>query len=144
MAGQTVTRAHFAKLDKLGEQAVFDQIANGRSTTATQKWAKVGNRAFYKWLDLEDGRRERYQAARRMWADRLAEETIEIADNADISDAQVAKLRVETRKWVAERGNPDHWGIQKQPLVSLTVNDSHRSALRGILDSGHLIEEKGG
>ena len=63
-----------------------------------------------------------------------AEETLDIADAAiDAHDAQVRKLRIDTRKWLAARANPDNWGDRRDPLVNINVQDQHLVALRELL-----------
>ena len=135
MAGRPIMRQQHAKLDKVGEQAILDRIAAGISTRGLIKSLGIGSRAFYEWLDRIEGRRDRYQHARQLWAASIAEETLEIADSVtDASEAQAAKLKVETRRWLASRVDPTTWADQRAPLVSVTVNDSHRNALKDILD----------
>jgi len=62
----------------------------------------------------------------------VAEETLAIADGAiDAHDAQVRKLRIDTRKWLAGNISPD-WRDRKDPLVNITLGDQHLEALRSI------------
>tara|TARA_R110002074_G_scaffold104542_1_gene225790 strand:+ start:129 stop:524 length:396 start_codon:yes stop_codon:yes gene_type:complete len=127
-------QANIQKLDKIGEEKLFDQLAAGSTTTALVASVGIGKRSFYSWLRHEDGRMERYYAARKQWADYLAEETLSIADSAvDASDAQVAKLRIDTRKWLAGQANPDNWAARREALVNINIQDQHLKALRDIV-----------
>lgn len=134
MPGRPIMKANNDKLDKLGEDQLFDQLAAGSTTNALVASIGVGKRSFYSWLRNEEGRMERYYAARKQWADYLAEETLSIADSAvDASDAQVAKLRIETRKWLAGQANPDNWAARREALVNINIQDQHLKALRDIV-----------
>jgi hypothetical protein len=57
---------------------------------------------------------ERYARAHEDRADTLADEMIEIADDAasrpSIEGVAAAKLRVETRRWIAQKLRPQKWG----------------------------------
>jgi len=134
MAGSPKLREAMRKLEEQGEDALFDQLASGMTMNTLVKQAGVSKRVWYKWLRSAEGREERYYSARRKWADTLAEETLEIADGAiDAHDAQVRKLRIDTRKWLAARANPDNWGDRRDPLVSISVHDQHLGALRELI-----------
>lgn len=132
MPGRPKMRAQMRNLEDVGEEVIFSMISAGKGTVATIKHMDVGRRAFYAWLDQEDGRRDRYQAARQAYADQIAEEVIDIADGAiDAHDATVRKLRIDARKWVAGNLSPQ-WRDRKDPLVNITLGDQHLEALRQI------------
>jgi len=134
MSGRPIMRAAMRKIDEQGGEDLFDQLAGGMTMTALVKKIGVCKRVFYKWLRSVEGREEKYYEARRRWADTLAEETLEIADGAiDAHDAQVRKLRIDTRKWLAARANPDNWGERRDPLLSINIQDQHLVALRELI-----------
>ena len=134
MSGSPKLREAMRKLEEQGDDALFDQLASGMTMNALVKQVGVSKRVWYKWLRSTEGREERYYSARRKWADTLAEETLDIADGAiDAHDAQVRKLRIDTRKWLAARANPDNWGDRRDPLVSINVQDQHLGALRELI-----------
>ena len=134
MAGTPIDRMKMKKLDDIGENNLFDRLAAGQTMTGLVKELGIGKRLFYKWMRSVEGREDRYYAARKEWANYLAEETLSIADNiADASDAQVAKVRIDTRKWLAAQANPDNWAARKDPLVQINIHDQHLKALRDIV-----------
>jgi len=134
MAGTPIDRMNMKKLDDIGENNLFDRLAAGQTMTGLVKELGIGKRLFYKWMRSVEGREDRYYAARKEWANYLAEETLSIADNiADASDAQVAKVRIDTRKWLAAQANPDNWAARKDPLVQINIHDQHLKALRDIV-----------
>ena len=53
---------------------------------------------------------ERYARAREAQADKFFKECIEIADTATQENCNVARLRVDTRKWAAARLAPKKYG----------------------------------
>lgn len=134
MAGTPIDRMNMKRLDDIGENNLFDRLASGQTMTGLVKELGIGKRLFYKWMRSVEGREDRYYAARKEWANYLAEETLSIADNiADASDAQVAKVRIDTRKWLAAQANPDNWAARKDPLVQINIHDQHLKALRDIV-----------
>jgi hypothetical protein len=134
MAGRPIDQMNMKKLNDIGENNLFDRLAAGQTMTGLVKELGIGKRLFYKWMRSVEGREDRYYAARKEWANYLAEETLSIADNiADASDAQVAKVRIDTRKWLAAQANPDNWAARKDPLVQINIHDQHLKALRDIV-----------
>jgi predicted DNA-binding protein YlxM (UPF0122 family) len=109
-------------------QELADQLDISRSRLSNQIRHQVPDHR----LRLEEARRQR--------ADAYADEAREIADgdmldqDGNISGAAVsrARLRVDTRKWLAAVDNPEKYGKQDaaQVNVNLTVNQLHLDALR--------------
>lgn len=62
----------------------------------------------YRWLDAHEEFRDKYARAREMQADLLASQTVLIADEAE--DANLARLRVDARKWYASKLMPKKYG----------------------------------
>lgn len=62
----------------------------------------------------------------------LAEESIDIVDNAPEFAAGVSKAmsRARSRQWYAEKWNPQRYGQNKQQNVSISVTTLHLDALR--------------
>jgi hypothetical protein len=134
MAGTKLMTMKVKQLEDIGEDVLFDKLASGSSVNSLIKECGIGKRVFYKWMRGVEGREERYYAARKEWANYLAEETLSIADDiADAGDAQVAKVRIDTRKWLAAQANPDNWAARKDPLVQINIQDQHLKALRDLV-----------
>lgn len=62
----------------------------------------------YRWLDAHEDFRDKYARAREMQADLMAAQTVTIADEAE--DANLARLRVDARKWYASKLQPKKYG----------------------------------
>jgi hypothetical protein len=95
----------------------------------------VSKRALTTWLDRpeQEGFLSRVRARA---ADQMVAETIEIADETDISEVNKARLRVQTRQWVAERWNPAAYAQNKMPSVTVNLANLRLDALR----HGEVIE----
>lgn len=65
------------------------------------------------WADINrEGFTAKYARARASQAEHYAQEVIDIADGA--TDANLARVRVDARKWVAARLLPRVWGDKQQ------------------------------
>jgi len=91
--------------EELGDN-ICAGIAEGRSLVKICKDKGMPNPAtIYKWRRLHLAFNDNYARAREDAADYFVQEIMEIADAAEVEDVQVAKLRVDTRKWTASRFN---------------------------------------
>lgn len=75
------------------------------------------------WIIEDRDRSEAYNRALKIWADSLAQETIQIADRAgtDKGEAAKAKLQVESRRWAASKWDRDRYG--ERSAVNLNVKN---------------------
>lgn len=114
-----------------GEDAALEYIANGGTTSALCKVLGVAVTTFDRWIDRGgETRSAAYARARTRGAQSLAEQTLDIADAATPQEAQVAKLRVDTRRWLASKMSPDDYGDKQQPLVNIDLGSMALDALR--------------
>ena len=114
-----------------GEDAILEFIASGGTISALCKLLAIGNTTFDRWVEKGgETRRTAYARARVRAGQSLAEQTIDIADAATPQDAQVAKLRVDTRRWLASKQAPDEYGDKQQPLVNIDLGSMALDALR--------------
>ena len=123
-----VGNAKLAALDKIGEEELFEKIANGTSVKDAIKEADVGWRLWYRWLDSEQGRRQRYTEAMEMAGNYYAARAIETAQQADVGSVNVARLQVETDKWYAAKMNQQYDTRQRDVAVNISVTDLHAQA----------------
>lgn len=113
-----------------GEAMVFDHISQGKTVDSVIKALGVSIGGFYKWIDRDAKRGELLMRARARGGQSLAEQTLEIADSASPQEAQVAKLRVDTRRWLASKMDPDTYGDKQPPLVNIDLGSMALDALR--------------
>ena len=132
MSGQKITKQLYARLD-LSEHDIFEDLATGLPVTEAIKKYQVSKRIWYGWLDRKPGRREEYKRAQRHFAETLAEETIKIADSCiDTADAQIAKVRIDARRWMAGKVDPERYGEKQSPAVHINLQSEHLQALKDI------------
>ena len=109
---------------------VCERIAEGESLVSITKDADMpAYSTVTKWL-REDGDGAlvaKYARAREDQADYHADAIVEIADSAE--DANIARLRVDARKWVASKLRPkvygdkvQHGGDESGPPIRLEVS----------------------
>ena len=143
MVAQKLTRAGCKRIDEeFGEEWVFERIMAGRTVASIQKEINIGHRIFYSWLHggpkatRDETRWARYQEARRIASDTLAEETLQIADEcASPEEVGIAKLKIDTRKWLAGAMNPETYGNRPATQVNLSLGDMHIQALKDVVSA---------
>lgn len=132
MSGNKTTRKEMVRLD-LVEMDVFDDIAAGMTVLNVRKKYGCSHRIFYTWIDKVPGRRDDYLFARKSFADHIAEETISIADSSiDPGDAQINKVRIDARRWLASKVAPEQYGEKSAPAISINLQSEHLQALKDI------------
>lgn len=89
--------------------AICERIADGESLRTICSAVDMPNNAtVFRWLAANRDFSDQYARAREDQAESLADEIVKIADEAE--DANVARLRVEARKWVASKLKPKRYG----------------------------------
>ena len=113
-----------------GEVAIVDKLSQGETVLGLARTLGISHTAFYDWVDRGgEARAAALARARTRGGQSLAEQTIEIADSATPQEAQVAKLRVDTRRWLASKMN-EEYGDKQQPLVNIDLGSMALDALR--------------
>jgi hypothetical protein len=113
-----------------GEVAIVDRLSQGETVLGVARALGISHTAFYDWVDRGgEARAAALARARARGGQSLAEETLEIADSASPQEAQVAKLRVDTRRWLASKMN-EEYGDKQQPLVNIDLGSMALDALR--------------
>jgi len=94
-----------------------------------------GTRTVFRWLRDNEEFKAAYNLAREAQADTLADQILDIADDssgdvkadgsANPESVQRARLRVDTRKWIASKLKPKVYGERQQ--IDATVNGSIRA-----------------
>ena len=136
LAGQPKKRAALAKIEGLGGIDWFiDQIAGGGTVRSIGRDNDISEHVIYKWLHLDPDRSAMVKAARRIAAERLADEALDLADNVEVETTAISKVReqISVRKWRAAAYDPDTWATNKQSVaVQLNVGAQHLDALRKV------------
>jgi hypothetical protein len=96
---------------------ICDRIANGEALHKICQLDEMPSTSMVsRWLDERSDFRERYARAREKQADRFAAEIVTIADEAE--DANIARLRVDARKWAASKLAPKKYGDKLQQEIT--------------------------
>jgi hypothetical protein len=101
--------------EKLVER-MLEEIASGRSVISLcreEDWTPNAD-TWYRWLYKHEGLSDRYARAKSFQSEREADIILDIADTASNQDYQVARLRVDARKWVASKLLPNKYGEKTQ------------------------------
>lgn len=126
---------------------ILDRIAEGESLRAICRDDEMPNRAtVFRWLASDAAFSDQYARAREAQAEALFEDMLEIADDSsrdtklvgrdgeerevcDTEFVQRAKLRVDTRKWMAGKLAPKKYG-EKVALEHSGPNGSTLPAIK--------------
>lgn len=116
---------------RMGRPSEFNQdtadkicslIASGMSLNKiTQQEGMPCIHTVYNWMRVNTNFMQRYQQARLDQADTLADEIMSISDETehatDPLQIQAARLRVDSRRWIASRLKPSKWGEKASEVV---------------------------
>lgn len=149
MAGRKITKQGYKRLDKVGEDKIFDAYveANGVQRMLSKLEPTMGfvsMATFYRWLQQDKSgsptRWERWTFHKAVHAARLAEEALKIAD-----DSEDVKLMVEHRRWLASKYDKQNFGKQSETTVNVVnVGDEFLSALKRVeekVSEGEIVIE---
>jgi hypothetical protein len=123
-----IGKTKLAAVEAVGEDEILERIASGVSMQQMCRELNIGTKLWYKWLDSVKGRRERYNAAQAEAAHFYANRAVETAQNTDPSMVNVARLQVDTDKWIASKLNAQYDTRQRDVAINISVNDLHAQA----------------
>lgn len=95
-------------------EAICTWIRQGKSLNSYCKQAGMGIETPYRWMRTVPRFREMYEQAQEDRADTLADQLLAVVDDlppdATMEQVQIARLRLDARKWVASKLRPTRWG----------------------------------
>ena len=130
MPGRPKFKSDMALLDELPDEMIVSMLEDGKSQTQICYELGIGRRALEQWIDDNDP--NIITRARAKAADKLAVETLTIADGMDIDHAQRDVQRIRTRQWLAERWDQKTYGLQKAQQININLQDLRMAALRHV------------
>lgn len=92
-------------------------LIDGKSLRKVGKELGFTMQSFFRWTREHEGFSEQYTIAKQEQCDMLVEDILDIADETH-HDVQRAKLRVDTRKWIASKMKPKKYGDFQRQEVS--------------------------
>jgi hypothetical protein len=113
--------------DKIGRE-ICGRIATGQSLKKIASLPGMPHQAtILSWLNREgmENFRERYDRARRAWADSLFEEILEDAEGVTTENAHAKRVQIDTKKWAASKLAPKAYGERLDVNVSGRVDHVH-------------------
>ena len=140
MAGRPKFRRDMELLEELPDDMIVSMFEAGKSQTMICYELGIGRRALEQWI--EDTDPTIIARARAKAADKLAVETMTIADSMADSNPQRDVQRIRTRQWLAERWDQKTYGLQKAQQININVQDLRMAALRHVEVIDDLSTEK--
>jgi hypothetical protein len=141
MAGRPKFRKDMELLEELPDDMIVSMFEVGKSQTMICYELGIGRRALEQWI--EDTDPTIIARARAKAADKLAVETMTIADSMADSNPQRDVQRIRTRQWLAERWDQKTYGLQKAQQITINVQDLRMAALRHVEVIDDLSTENG-
>jgi len=88
---------------------ICEMLAEGESLRSICKMESFpGKSTVFRWLATNKEFRDQYARARESQADAIADEILDIADDA--TDAGLARVQIDARKWLAGKLKPKVYG----------------------------------
>ena len=140
MPGRPKFRRDMELLEELPDDMIVSMFEAGKSQTMISYELGIGRRALEQWI--EDTDPTIIARARAKAADKLAVETMAIADSMADSNPQRDVQRIRTRQWLAERWDQKTYGLQKAQQININVQDLRMAALRHVEVIDDLSTEK--
>ena len=94
-------------------EQIIEWLASGKTWREFAALHGMGEATLYRWIDKDDGFASDVQVARRIGHDALAAECLAIADAATPETVNVARLRLDARRWLLSRWSPERYGDAK-------------------------------
>jgi hypothetical protein len=141
MAGRPKFKQDMELLEELPDDMIVSMLEVGKSQTMICYELGIGRRALEQWI--EDTDPTIIARARAKAADKLAVETMTIADSMADSNPQRDVQRIRTRQWLAERWDQKTYGLQKAQQININVQDLRMAALRHVEVIDDLSTENG-
>ncbi len=135
MAGQPKWAAFLARMEDIdGIEIVCMSIVAGKKVNAIAKELGTSRTTIYRYINHTAENASAYREARRLGAAALAEEGLQLLDDADsTSSSAVSKAREQAnyRKWLAGVQNREEFGPPQQAaLVNVNLGDALLGALQ--------------
>jgi hypothetical protein len=131
MAGRPKRKADLKLLNSMPSDQIYALYAAGMSEVNICIKLGIGRYALENWGQIEE-HSNNIARARASAADNLACETLDIADSTAPEHAQIARVRIQTRQWLAEKWKPSQYGVQKSTNVQINLSGVRMDALRHV------------
>lgn len=94
---------------------ICEQLSEGMSLrTICDADDMPAKSTVFRWLRTHEEFQDQYARAKQESAEAMIEDMLAIADTGNRTDTQRARLRVDTRKWIASKLKPKKYGDKMQ------------------------------
>jgi hypothetical protein len=111
---------------------ILDQLAEGKTMRAICREPRMPAASTVgRWVTEDvNGFADRYERARKLQADSLFDEAIDISNEQfiDNTEVQAARLKIDTRKWYIARVNPERYGDKIEVTRTERLSDEQVDA----------------
>jgi hypothetical protein len=129
MAGQPLKHEMIDKVKGVGgPEEIIRRVADGATLKTIAAELGVSRGLLSTWLNKEFA--DELKAARVQAAGIHAEEALRIADESKPEEERCARLRIDTRKWLAGILDRETYGESKAPVVQVNLAALHIDAIR--------------
>ena len=132
MAGSPIKRQLLADIEKSGGfEFILSTIVDGGSIQDLATKFGVSRKFLSELLNKNPEQKVALKQARKMKAETLADQALQIVDTVEENPNAISKAREQAniRKWLAGVHDPETYG-QKQNSVTINIGDLHLDALR--------------
>lgn len=135
MPGRPIIRKQLAVLTKMlpdEEAKALEYLATDGTVRKLAARLGVSLIALYKWRDELPERQTAWANALRFRADYLADEGLEIVDEAEETNEGIgkARMRADYRRWLAGVSNPERYQAKPTAAVTINIGSLHLEAVR--------------
>lgn len=133
MPGRPIQRALEARIEKEGGwPLILSRMADGETIASIARSFEATRTLFSTALHSDLERSKAVKQARKIAAEAVMDQSLEIADGATPQSERAARLKIEMRKFLASRWDPETWAEKQSPLVQINAGDLHLTALREV------------
>jgi hypothetical protein len=130
MPGQPKTNEMLQTIEASGgAEWLLSQVSEGKTLISLARDLGV-SRSIVSGLLNRDEHKEALKNARMRGATALAEQSVEIADQATSETERVDRLRVDVRRWLSSKWDRETYGDRTSPMVQIKMATLHIDALR--------------
>lgn len=122
MRERTLRRFEEWKADVNVPAMLVSRVAEGEALKAICAEQGIPHSLVAQWIAGSPGLKAQYDAALKIWADALAQETLEIVDGATPETVSVKKLQAEQRNKLAGKWDRERYGERDGGAVLVQVN----------------------
>lgn len=138
MAGNPKAAQYEARIEELGGlEWVLEELASGLTPAKVAEYIGCSRGWLVTWFGRDEERAKLVSRARSIGAGGMVEQAILKIEDLDglpftNEDLGLAKLRFESKKYLASKMDPGTYGEKQAPTVAINIGDLHLAAVREV------------